>query len=285
MTGFMKCALGAALSIVAVSPSFATDFSDGDIHKNDYKWLQFNLMRSENARIPYGAQDDTYVEMEFGGRSGMWDLYGYVDWFDALDSSSDDRHNSDNMFAKIAPRLSLDALTKKDLSFGPVKELYIASVTNVGDNALFEHYIGLGSDIQVPWFGKVGLNLYARYVRENYGAHNEGKFDGYMISTNWFKPFKEFENGSFLSYQGYLDYKFGADELKHDAADAGAHASNAMEWFNGLYWHSKRYAVGYGLKYFHNMALVKDDYPVSFLKDGKQDTSGIGHYFSVTYKF
>ncbi|WP_412841915.1 outer membrane protein OmpK, partial [Aeromonas dhakensis] len=26
--------------------------------------------------------NDTYFEMEFGGRSGLFDLYGYVDVFD-----------------------------------------------------------------------------------------------------------------------------------------------------------------------------------------------------------
>ncbi len=285
MTKLTNNLLGAMIAVVAALPSSATDFSNGDIHKNDYKWMQFNLMRSENAKIPFGAQNDTYVEMEFGGRSGMWDLYGYVDWFDAFDSRTDQRHDSDNMFAKIAPRLSLDALFKKDLSFGPVKELYIASVTNIGDKELYEHYIGLGSDIQMPWMGKMGFNLYGRYVRENYGANNEGKFDGYMISTNWFKPIKKFSDESFLAYQGYLDYKFGANKLKNDAADAGLHTDHSVEWFNGLYWHSSRYSVGYGLKYFNNMAFVRDGYPQSFLRNGKQETSGFGHYFAVTYKF
>ena len=67
--------------------------------------------------------------MEFGGRSGLFDLYGYVDVFDIFGSYSDDKHNGDNMFMKFAPRMSLDALTGADLSFGPVQELYIATVT------------------------------------------------------------------------------------------------------------------------------------------------------------
>ena len=35
--------------------------------------------------------------------------------------------------------------------------------------------LGIGSDIVVPWFGKMGFNAYARYVRENFGADNEGE--------------------------------------------------------------------------------------------------------------
>ncbi|EQB6624645.1 outer membrane protein OmpK, partial [Escherichia coli] len=70
-----------------------------------------------------------------------------------------------------------------------------------------------------------------------------------MFSTNWSTPFYNFSNGSYLSYQGYLDYQFGANEISND----GLHSNNAIEWYNGLYWHSERYAIGYGLKYFRNM--------------------------------
>lgn len=276
MAKFTKTLIAAGLLAAAATPAFAADYS-GDIHKNDYKWMQFNVMQSVDARIPFNNQNTTYFEMEFGGRSGLFDLYGYVDVFDLLDRTHDDRHNGDNMFIKFAPRMSLDALTGADLSFGPVKELYIATVTNVGDKGLFEHYIGLGSDVEVPWFGKVGFNTYARYVRENYGAENERKWDGYMVSTNWFKPFYTFSNGSFISYQGYLDYKFGADKI----ADNGFNASNSLEWFNGIYWHSDRYSVGYGLKVFNNMALIRDNES----NNPMTDTSGIGHYFAATYKF
>ncbi|MCG6229405.1 outer membrane protein OmpK, partial [Vibrio furnissii] len=48
--------------------------------------------------------------------------------------------------------------------------------------------------------------------------------------------------------------------------------------FNGLYWHSDRFAVGYGLKAY------KDIYG---LKDGgfAGKTTGVAHYFDITYKF
>ncbi len=266
-----------ALSILAATalPTVvsAADYSD-DIHKNDYKWLQFNIMQSVDNKIPFGNQNDTYLEIEFGGRSGIVDLYAYVDVFDIFNSKDSDRHDGDNFFMKFAPRFSIDGMLGKDLSFGPVQELYISTVTNVGDGALFDHNIGLGSDIMVPWFGKIGVNTYARYVRENYGADNEGKWDGFQISTNWFKPFVNFDNGSFIAYQGYLDYKFGADEI----SDQAGRSDTSLEWFNGFYWHSDQWAVGYGLKVYEDMALLEDG-------GFAGETSGIGHYFDVTYKF
>ncbi|MBA5683357.1 outer membrane protein OmpK [Photobacterium damselae] len=284
-----------ALSVLAATalPSVvnAADYSD-DIHKNDYKWMNFNLMYAVN-ELP-GESNHDYLEMEFGGRSGIFDLYGYVDVFNLTNSSSSDKDGAEKIFMKFAPRISLDAVTGKDLSFGPVQELYLATLfqwsgnagntgikmNNDGTPALdqdgklqIEHsgvnqaFVGIGSDIMVPWFGKMGLNLYSLYDL------NEKDWNGYQISTNWFKPFYTFSNGSFLSYQGYIDYQFGLEKKV-----AGLNSSNGGAMFNGLYWHSERFAVGYGLKAY------KDIYG---LKDGgfAGKTTGVAHYFDITYKF
>ncbi|MBS4701044.1 MULTISPECIES: outer membrane protein OmpK [Aeromonas] len=273
MAKFTKTLIAAGLLAASATPALAADYS-GDIHKNDYKWFQFNVMHTID-QLPYvdeaGGYNDTYFEMEFGGRSGIFDLYGYVDVFDIFQSKHDDKHNSDNLFIKFAPRISIDAMTGKDLSFGPVQEVYIANLINVGGpDGLFEAMTGLGADVQVPWFGKVGMNLYARHVNEGSG---EQGWNGYQFSMNWFKPFYTFSNGSFIAYQGYLDHLFDAKDSSTDGT--------AM--FNGLYWHSDRYAVGYGLKYFNDIYGIQNGlevYPGGHLK-----TTGFGHYFSVTYKF
>lgn len=177
---------------------------------------------------------------------------------------------------KFAPRMSIDAMTGYDLSFGPVQELYVATLmewdggrdTAVGVNT---QKVGLGSDINMPWFGKMGLNLYATY------DSNKNDWNGYQISTNWFKPFINFENGSFISYQGYIDYQFGMK-------DKYASASNGGAMFNGIYWHSEHYAVGYGLKAYYNVYGIDDGSATGF-DSGHWESSGVTHYFDVTYKF
>jgi nucleoside-specific channel-forming protein len=221
--------------------------------------------------------------------------------FNLLDTKTDQHNNSDNIFVKLEPRVSLDALFHKDLSFGPVKELYLASLFEVGDNSNEGanpsvghygnsgnkvYYVGPGSDVQVPWLGKMGMNLMARYVVQNYGAANEHHMDGYIFDTNWFKPFVHFNNGTFIAYQGYIDQQFGATKLSD--SDGGNHANNSTEWFNGFYWHSKRYAVGYGLKYFKNAFFNRDGAPLSFADANgwhSLHTTGFGSYFDFTYKF
>ncbi|MBB1312786.1 MULTISPECIES: outer membrane protein OmpK [Aliivibrio] len=268
-----------ALSVLATlsAPTFAADYSDGDIHKNDFKFMQFNLMGAFNEKP--GDSNHDYLEMEFGGRSGIFDLYGYVDVFNLTSNPSSDKASSQaKMFMKFAPRMSIDGLTGKDLSFGPVKELYVASemtwdgVNTIapdenGENGTFgvnQQKIGLGSDIMVPWFGKMGLNLYGNY------DSNLKDWNGFQISTNWFKPFYNFDNGSFISYQGYIDWQFGMKEEYSSASNGGA-------MYNGIYWHSNQFAVGYGLKLYKDIYGIKDT--DSF------ESSGVGHYIAVTYKF
>jgi len=269
----------AATTLAAIScNTFAADYSD-DIHKNDYQWSQFNLMYAVNEK-PSG--DDTkhdYLEMEFGGRSGVIDLYGYVDVFN-LTNSGDSGKSAGNskMFMKLAPRFSLDGMTGKDLSFGPVQELYVATLFNWGGGAISgvnsdgdefdgdvnNAFFGLGSDVMVPWLGKVGVNVYGLYDM------NAKDWNGYQFSMNWFKPVITFENGSFISYQGYVDYQFGMDTAKVDVSNGGA-------MYNGLHWHSERYSVGYGLKAYNDIYGIKDSSAFA--------SSGFAHYFSVGYKF
>lgn len=262
------------LCFTFIEKAHAADFKDGDIHKSDYKWFQFNILQSVDNKLPFGNKHDTFFEMEFGGRSGLFEVYGFLDVLDMLDSKDSSLHKQDNLFFKFSPKLSLDALTGHDLSVGPVKEWFIATLFNVGDRALFDEYIGLGADFEVPWFGKVVTKLMARHVRENYGEANEGKFDGYLFNTAWFKPFYTFTNKSFVTYQGFLDYTFAANKIDDDKD----RSSSSIAWYNGLYWHSERYSAGYGLKYYKDMGLLRDGGIAG-------NTTGLGHYFVVTYKF
>lgn len=272
-----------ALGLAAAMPTFAADYTDGDTHKNDYKWMQANYMYSLDEMPRLKDADENghdYLELEFGGRAGVLDFYGYVDTFNLLNSNDSDKGTgASKMFMKLAPRFSLDGLTGTDLSFGPVQELYLATLFNIGGGSIDADnggtgdvnnaFVGLGSDIMVPWLGKVGLNAYALY------DVNKKDWNGYQISTNWFKPFYFFENGSFISYQGYIDYQF---EMK----DKYATSSNGGAWFNGIYWHSDRFSVGYGLKAYKDVYGLKDGVNFGF---GEFETTGFSHYIAATYKF
>ena len=273
-----------ALGLAAAMPTFAADYTDGDTHKNDYKWIQGNLMYSidEAPRIK-GADEDShdYFELEFGGRAGILDYYGYVDFFNLTNSENSDKADgSSRMFAKLSPRFSLDGITGKDLSFGPVQEVYLATLFNIGggsiateadgDGDLYNAFVGVGSDVSVPWLGKVGLNAYALY------DVNVKDWNGYQISANWFKPFYFFENGSFFAYQGYFDYQFALKDEYSTSSNGGA-------WFNGIYWHSDRFSLGYGLKAYKDVYGVRDGLVIPGV--GELESTGVSHYFAAIYKF
>ncbi|NQZ52079.1 MAG: hypothetical protein HRT95_18465 [Moritella sp.] len=296
----IKNAVLAATTLAALScNAFAADYSD-DIHKNDYKWAQFNLMYAEGEKpSTQDGKGHDYLELEFGGRSGVIDLYGYVDVFNITNRDTGDKvDGASKIFMKLAPRFSIDGMTGKDLSFGPVKELYVATLFNIGGggitgqrdhDAAFDGVpaydgekvaitgdtnngnIGLGADVMVPWFGKMGMNLYAQYDL------NAKEWNGFQFSTNWFKPFVNFDNGSFIAYQGYIDYQFAATQ-NGDIYVPKVSSGGAM--FNGIYWHSERYSVGYGLKLYKNIYGVENNAGIVGL-----ESTGIAHYFAASYKF
>ncbi|WP_390904062.1 outer membrane protein OmpK [Shewanella phaeophyticola] len=115
--------LALASTVALASSAFTVSAAEqtGDIHANDYKWMQFNIMYAIDEH-PIADKDEAthnYLEMEFGGRSGFLDLYGYVDVFNLANSDSGDKSDgASKMFMKLAPRFSLDAITGTDLSFG-----------------------------------------------------------------------------------------------------------------------------------------------------------------------
>ncbi|MFM2482344.1 outer membrane protein OmpK [Celerinatantimonas sp. YJH-8] len=246
-----------------------------DIHAKDYRWMQFNLMYAVN-ELPYrgdGHNTHDYLEMEFGGRSGVVDLYGYLDIFNLRNSKDSDKYGSPRQFLKFAPRFSLNDLTGKDLSFGPVKEVYIATLTNAnGGNAAdkgtdtYETQVGFGVDLTVPGLDRSSLNLYKRYVWTDH------EWNGYQVSGNWGKSLYTFDNGMTLQYGGYLDYLFSA---KH--GNSAVNVSNGGDLYNGLFLVKDHWSIGYGLKLFKTIYGLKNGGLAG-------RSTGAGHYFSITYK-
>ena len=251
------------------------------------QWANLHLYKGVNQRGGPFAFDDTYVELEFGGRYEWLDLYGYVDFIDALNSKSSDKHKDNNFFVDIEPRISIDYLLDKDLSYGALQELYFAfdiyyaDPTPGDDKGLKIVWMGLGSDIEIPWLGKSGVNFYTRFVEENYGASNEHSFDGYVAHINWFKPIYNFTDSRFLSFQGYIDYEFGSD-LDNTAFEKDYRTSDSFQSYIGFWVHDKKWALGYGLKAYKNMTQWKDG---EILNNRQTDTTGVAHYFNAAYKF
>lgn len=280
MKNVKTIALATALAATATmaAPTFAADRTD--LRAGDYSWMQFNAMYAFN-ELPRTDADDgghDYLEMEFGGRAGVVDLYGYVDVFNLANSDSGDKASGSGkskIFMKFNPRFSLDAITGLDLSVGPIQEVFFSTLFNwdgtVGEG-VNSTFWGIGADVMVPWLGKTGMNLYGHYDL------NRKEWNGYQFSANWFKPFMNFDNGSFISFQGYVDYQFGGDD-EYGNEFVPQTTSGGAAYF-GLHWHSENYALGYGLKGYKDVYLLEDGAGIVGL-----ETTGWAHYLTATYKF
>jgi nucleoside-specific channel-forming protein len=263
---------------------FAKDLSTIENHM----WANLHLYKGIDQRGGPYKFEDTYAEFEFGGRHEWLDLYGYIDFLDVLGDSSSDKHGQDNYFVDIEPRISLDYLFDKDFSYGILQELYLAFDIYYADaeptdtsDGLKILWMGIGSDLDLPWLGKSGVNFYTRYVKDNYGASNENEFDGYVAHINWFKPLYFFSDNRFISFQGYADYEFGS-KIPDNAFERAYRTDDSLQSYLGLWLHDKKWALGYGLKAYKNMTQFKDG---EILGGKETDTTGFGHYFNVAYKF
>lgn len=286
----MKKFLGMWALLSAVSTGIvAADYTEGDLRKNDYKWIQMGPMHGHNMKGPK-SMSDTYFEIELGGRSGFFDFYGYVDLLDAFNDGSSDQHNGGNFYSELNPRFSIDGMTGRDLSIGPFKEWYIAGWTMAGDGGdgetrgLMRHGIGIGTDVEVPWLGTVGSSLMAVYKAEDYGSNVEGKWDGFTWRNTWFKPLYNFDDGGLIVYQGYLYYSFGSDQdddVNLDGNTVGR-TSDELQMYNGIYYHTERFSIGYGVTLYKNMGQFDDE---AYGYDStKNDSTGAGHFFDLKYK-
>lgn len=276
-----------------------------DIHEKDHIWTNFHIYNGNNQRGGPFKFDDQYLEIEFGGRSGLWDLYGYVDFKDIFSQDSSDVHDGSNMFADIEPRMSLDYLFGKDLSIGPIKEWYLAFDLYYGDNECAQTCVtfddsgealpgekssglkilwwGIGTDTELPWLGKTGINFYARFIRENYGASNEDSLDGYVIHINWFKPIYTLSNNGYIAFQGYMDYEFASDMPESgNEFEQEYRTDDSFQSYLGLWYHSGHLKVGLGLKLYHDMTQWKDG---AILSGKEVDSTGVGQYINIGYAF
>ena len=54
-----KKTLLAMIISVGCPQAIAADYRDGNIRKNDFSWMQMNLMQSVDAKVPYGIRNNT----------------------------------------------------------------------------------------------------------------------------------------------------------------------------------------------------------------------------------
>lgn len=256
-------------------------------------WFHQSLgvIGSKDIRFGPYETNDVYLEYEYFGRKGPFDLYGYIDAprvFGAGNGHDTGITNKGSpVFSEQEPRVSIDDLVGKHLGFGPFKQWYAAfdwiydqgrSVSG-RQNTL---YAGFGTDIDTHTPLILSANLYVRRQWENYGAANQNSWDGYRAQMKYIYPLGTFHGGN-LTYVGFFNYDFGS-KLREESGD-NSRTDTAFVATNVLIYSFTHWRFWTAARYFHNGGQWNGT-ELNFGDGPFQNRStGWGYYASVGYQF
>ncbi len=241
----------ALLSFLWAADVSATAFPDGNIRKNDGFWNNINVYHMMHTANPFGASyDNTYLEVEGGARSGVLDLYYFFDVNEIFGWGSD-KKEAGQFFTKIKPRISIDALTGRDLALGPVKEWYIATQYK-GFNDGEYYAAGVGTDLAVPGVDLLQLCFWPTFVR--FSGSSNTSYAGFEFSVNWYKKVWQMPGGIVFSYQGWMDYGFSNEYARTSGVPNST--PDQFQMFNGFFFTKDRYSVSFDVKFHHNFGYI-----------------------------
>src|SRR5690606_6716431 len=155
-------------------------------------WQDFSVtgLYGENYEQVFSPEDiQIAVTLEYAAK------VRYADVFCFVDRGRTDADAKSTYF-ELAPRLSLGEVTGKDLSFGPVKDVLVAT-TWEADSSNFDNFLyGIGFSLDIPYTQYANINFYK--------AENELQKDDYQMTITYAVPFKiggeEFLADAFLDW-------------------------------------------------------------------------------------
>lgn len=185
----MKRILMTGMTAVLASGALA-----GDV----LQWQDNSLsyLYGDNFEVDPGSQQTLTFEHVSGWNFG--DVFAFVDGisFNGEDNSAGDSHT---YYAEIAPRLSAGKLSGKDLSFGIVKDVLLATCYEIGDNDLKNYLVGPGFDLNIPGFDFFQVNCYRVW--------NESDESSFQITPVW--KITQPVAITTIVFDGYIDWEFG----------------------------------------------------------------------------
>ncbi|WP_454875481.1 nucleoside-specific channel-forming protein Tsx [Paraburkholderia xenovorans] len=256
-------------------------------------WLHQSLgvIGSKDIRFGPYRTNDVYLEYEYFGRKGPFDLYGYVDVPRAFGVGNGYDTGITNkgspLFTEQEPRVSIDDLLGKHLGFGPFKEWYAAFdwIYDQGHNVSGRQntlYMGLGTDIATPLPVYLSANLYVRRQWENYGAANANSWDGYRAQMKMVYPIGTLKGGN-LTFVSFFNYDFGSRLAEETGGNT--RSDTAFVSTNVLIYEFKHWRFWTAARYFHNGGQWNGS-TLNFGSGPFQNRStGWGYYASVGYRF
>lgn len=179
-----SCAIASTAALTQASPIVWQDFSLTGLYGENYE---------------VGTEDRTTLTAEYAAKLKYSDVFFFVDqqW---------DGNDDDSTYFEFAPRLSLGEVSGQDLSFGPIKDVLVATTwehnAGHGQNTEFNNFLyGVGFALDIPYTQYANVNFYK--------ASNDNTQDDYQMTITYAVPFK-LGNEDFL-VDAFLDWSTAED--------------------------------------------------------------------------
>ena len=202
-----------------------------------------SLLNGGDYKVDYTLDSDdssrTVLTYEHVSGHSWGDIFMFADY---LTSDA----GSDELYTEVSPRLSLGKLSGRDLAFGPVQDVLLASTLELGNVDDPDHLTptgphftnklaGVGFDLAVPGFSFVQANLYRR--------DNDDRADNEQLTLAWALPFAL--SGANFLYDGFIDWSSAAKDL-HPSMNF----TSQFKWDVGARWGQPK-ALYAGIEYVH----------------------------------
>ncbi|WP_299197610.1 outer membrane protein OmpK [uncultured Amphritea sp.] len=173
-------------------------------------WSDFSLSYVKGSHFEVVDPDQQTITVEHASGHDWGDTFFFVD-----------RQESDvgdtSTYFEFSPRLSLGYVTGADLSFGLVKDVFLAGTWESGDG--FDNYMGgVGVSLDLPGFQYANANIYQ--------VSNDNTSDDVMMTLTWGVPFS-ISDAEFL-YDGFIDWS-----SKEDDHAAETNFTSQLKWNAG----------------------------------------------------
>lgn len=217
----LKHSLICALSAASISTTASAEMY----------WNDFSLSYLKGSNYEVGEDKRDVITFEHASGHSWGDTFMFIDRLESKSGASEN-------YMEFSPRFSLGKLAKDGMSFGPVKDVLVATTWESGDG--FDNFLyGLGVSLDVPGFAYFNANIYK--------ANNEKTKDDEQLTLSWAYPFA-IGNGDFV-YDGFLDWATARDDgasemnftsqLKWNVGKALGTKSPLYVGIEYVYWNNK----------------------------------------------
>lgn len=153
----------------------------------------------------FTVNPSTEQTLTFEHASG-WD-FGDVFFFTDGTRFNGVKGDNKTLYGEFSPRFSAGKLTGKDLSFGVVSDVLLATTYEFGEGNVNTLLVGPGFDLKLPGFDYFQLNFYKRLPR--------GRRDGdtFQVTPTWRMHFPVGQ--SQIVFDGFIDWVVDSDQSYH----------------------------------------------------------------------